>query len=56
VQKRFGRLTISRFRQIEIDGVAVAVHGTEQIHPPSGDPNVGFIHMPGGGRVFQLSS
>jgi len=23
---------------------------------PAGDPNVGFVHIPGGGREFQLSS
>src|SRR5579862_9832319 len=34
----------------------MTVHGPEQIHPPPTDLNVGFVHMPGGGRVFHLSS
>jgi hypothetical protein len=33
----------------------MTVNGTEQIHPPARNPNVGLIHMPGCRFIFHIS-
>src|SRR5215467_9416910 len=41
-EEDLGRFPVARLRQVEIDRLAVCIHGAEQIHPLAGDPNKDF--------------
>jgi hypothetical protein len=46
---------VSRLRQIEVHRLAAAVNGTEQVTPTAGDPNIGFIDVPGRALALQVA-
>ena len=46
---------IARFRQIEIDGLAMSVNRAEQVHPFAGDSNESLVHVPSRGLSFYLA-
>src|ERR1051325_5986074 len=55
LQEYFGSLAISRLRQVEIHSLAMGVHSAEQVHPLAGDPDEGFVHVPGRGFPLYLA-
>jgi hypothetical protein len=52
LQEDLRRFAIARLRQIEIDGLAMSVNRTEQVHPFAGDPNESLVHVPSRGFRF----
>jgi hypothetical protein len=55
LQEQLGCLTITSFREVEIDSLAIAVYGAEQVHPFSGDANESLIQVPSGRLPFNLA-
>jgi len=55
-EEAFGGLGIPRRTQEKLQGVALRVDGSVEVHPGFADFDIGFIHFPGIGAGFEMRS
>jgi hypothetical protein len=55
LQEDLRRSAIARLRQIEINGLAMSVNRSEQVHPFAGDSNESLVDVPSCGFSFHLA-